>query len=75
MTACFINSLFQRGFNIVLIYYYLRLFIDMVVLLMTKKFLLSFFCQLKSDVSAFIFIFFIFFKATDQNQNAIHENL
>lgn len=43
MTACFVNSLFQRGFNFVLIYYYLRLFIDMVVLLMTKKFLLSFF--------------------------------
>ena len=43
MTACFINSLFQSGFNFVLICYYLRLFIDMVVLLLTKKFLLSFF--------------------------------
>ena len=75
MTACFINSLFQRGFNFVLIYYYLRLFIDMVVLLMTKKFLLSFFVSWNQMFLLFYFFFLFFFKATDQNQNAIHENL
>ena len=66
MTACFINSLFQSGFNFVLICYYLRLFIDMVVLLMTKKFLLSFFVSWNQMLLLFFFSFSFFLSFLKQ---------